>query len=131
MSWPRRQAKHVPPVIFGWTITGSPTEKPSTSGPTSSIHPAFSCPMIKGKREFPSGSMWGIQIPSTIWRSVRQTPAPPIRTTTSVDFSIFGSSTSSRLTQFPDDKSGSYLCNTCAFIINPHHSMTVKKHNKW
>ena len=33
--------------------------------------------------------------PSMMWRSVRQTPAPPMRTITSVGFSIVGSSTSS------------------------------------
>ena len=90
MSKPRRQARQVPPVIFGWTITGSPTLIPSTSLPTSSTQPAFSWPMISGRSLSPVGSVKGRQTPSTMCRSVLQTPAPPIRTMTSVDFLDLG-----------------------------------------
>ena len=61
--------------------------------------------------------MWGFQIPSMMCRSVRQTPAPPMRTITSVAFSILGSATSSIFTQLSAVICSSYLCSTCAFIF--------------
>jgi transcriptional regulator of acetoin/glycerol metabolism len=46
----------VPPLIFGWTMTGSPFFRPTTSWPMSSTQPAFSWPMINGSSDLPSGS---------------------------------------------------------------------------
>src|SRR5271170_2871951 len=57
------------------------------------------------------------QMPSTIWRSVRQTPAPPIRTTTSVGRVIFGSGTSSNFTNSLAVSFSSNAWSTAAFIF--------------
>src|ERR1700676_3339281 len=56
------------------------------------------------------------QMPSTICRSVRQTPAPPIRTITSIGREIFGSVTSSYLTNSFAVSLSSKAWSTAAFI---------------
>src|ERR1700687_5359864 len=56
------------------------------------------------------------QMPSTICRSVRQTPAPPTRTITSIGREIFGSVTSSYLTNSFAVSFSSKAWSTAAFI---------------
>ncbi len=66
-----------------YTTTGSPMDRRArrrafaASAPMASIQPATSCPRVRGR----STRDW---MPSTMWRSVWQTPAPPTRTRTSV-----------------------------------------------
>ena len=48
MSSPRRHGPHSPQVMYGWTITVSPTSTLVTAEPTSWIQPAFSCPGVYG-----------------------------------------------------------------------------------
>src|SRR5258707_9218344 len=55
-------------------------------------------------------------MPSTICRSVRQTPAPPTRTITSIGREIFGSVTSSYLTNSFAVSFSSKAWSTAAFI---------------
>src|SRR5580692_1179682 len=93
-------------------MTLSPTLTPSTPGPIASTQPAFSCPMIYGSLT----STLLRQMPSTICRSVRQTPAPPMRTITSIGREIFGSVTSSYLTNSFVDSFSSKAWSTAAFI---------------
>src|SRR3954467_11672665 len=93
-------------------MTLSPTLTPSTPGPIASTQPAFSCPMMYGSLT----STLLRQIPSTIWRSVRQTPAPPMRTITSIGREIFGSVTSSYLTHSFVVSFSSNAWSTAAFI---------------
>src|SRR5712664_3656145 len=59
------------------------------------------------------------QMPSTICRSVRQTPAPPMRTITSIGREIFGSVTSSYLTNSFAVSFSSKAWSTAAFIYLP------------
>ena len=91
MSSPARQARQRPHVITGWTMTASPGLTFRTPGPTSSTHPAFSWPRMYGS----STSTFSFQMPSMMCRSVRQRPAPPIRTMTSVGDWTSGAGTSS------------------------------------
>src|ERR1700687_1196465 len=93
-------------------MTLSPTLTPSTPGPIASTQPAFSCPMMYGSLT----STLLRQMPSTICRSVRQTPAPPIRTITSIGREIFGSVTSSYLTNSFAVSFSSKAWSTAAFI---------------
>ena len=46
MSSPRRQARHSPQVMNGWTMTVSPTSTFVTPAPTSWTQPAFSWPGV-------------------------------------------------------------------------------------
>src|SRR6266481_3267968 len=112
MSSPRRQARQCPLVTNGWQMTLSPTLTPSTPGPIASTQPAFSCPMMYGSLT----STLLRQMPSTICRSVRQTPAPPMRTITSIGREIFGSVTSSYLTNSFAVSFSSNAWSTAAFI---------------
>src|ERR1700751_3666487 len=59
------------------------------------------------------------QMPSTIWRSVRQTPAPPMRTITSEGRLIVGAATSSYLTNSFAVRFSSNARKTAAFIFAP------------
>ena len=91
MSSPARQARHSPHVMNGCTITVSPTSTLVTPEPTSCTQPAFSCPGVYGS----STPDFSAHCPSWMCRSVRHSPAAPMRTTTSSGPLIFGSSTSS------------------------------------
>src|SRR5215207_8785585 len=93
MSLPARQARHSPQVGVGCRITVSPTATLVTAEPISCTQPAFSCPIVYGSE----GPMAASHCPSMMCRSVRQTPAPPIRTTTSNGFLTTGSGTCSIL----------------------------------
>src|SRR5216684_8367131 len=112
MSLPRRHARQCPLVTSGWQMTLSPTLTPSTPGPIASTQPAFSWPMMYGRLT----STLLRQMPSTICRSVRQTPAPPTRTITSIGREIFGSVTSSYLTNSFAVSFSSKAWSTAAFI---------------
>src|SRR6202158_1798103 len=112
MSLPRRQARECPLVTSRWQMTLSPTLTPSTPGPIASTQPAFSCPMMYGSLT----STLLRQMPSTICRSVRQTPAPPTRTITSSGREIFGSVTSSYLTNSFAVSFSSNAWSTAPFI---------------
>ena len=69
----------------------SPTATLVTAEPTSCTQPAFSCPSVYGSGGAIASAHW----PSMMCRSVRQTPAPPIRTSTSNGPVTVGSGTSS------------------------------------
>src|SRR5882724_6605639 len=58
-------------------------------------------------------------MPSMMCRSVRQSPAPPIRTITSSASWTFGSGTSTSLRNSGPCTAGSYLCSRAAFIPPP------------
>src|SRR4030088_3256520 len=90
----------------------SPTLTPPAPGPIASTQPAFSCPMMYGRLT----STLLRQMPSTICRSVRQTPAPPMRTITSIGREIFGPVTSSYLTNSFAVSFSSKAWSTAAFI---------------
>src|SRR5262245_9689354 len=79
MSFPRRQAMQRPQLWGGYRITASPGATVETPSPTASTQPAFSWPRTRGIVT-PAGSI----NPSIVCRSVAQTPAPPMRTSTSV-----------------------------------------------
>ncbi len=91
MSSPRRHARHSPHEMNGCTITVSPTSTFETPDPISCTQPAFSCPGVYGSTTCDFSAHW----PSWICRSVRHSPAAPIRTITSSGPVILGSSTSS------------------------------------
>ncbi len=90
-SSPARQARQNPQVTSGCRITASPTCRCSTAEPTACTQPAFSWPSVYGSGTWVFGSHW----PSTMCRSVRHSPAPPIRTMTSNGPVTVGSGTSS------------------------------------
>ncbi len=90
-SSPRRHGRHSPHVTNECAMTVSPTSTDVTAGPTAWTHPAFSCPTMNGS----PGDVKS-HIPSSTCRSVRHTPAPPIRTMTSKGDWIVGSGTRSR-----------------------------------
>ncbi len=82
---PRRHGTQRPQLCGGNTSTASPFATVVTPAPTSSTQPAFSWPSTRGSVT-PAGSI----SPSIACRSVAQTPAPPIRTSTSVGRAISG-----------------------------------------
>ncbi len=89
-SSPERQARHSPQVISGCTITLSPSTTLVTAEPTACTQPAFSWPIVYGRRTPDFSAHW----PSRMCRSVRHTPAPPIFTTTSNGSVASGTGTS-------------------------------------
>ena len=91
MSLPDLHGPHSPHEMKGWTITVSPTSTFVTAEPISCTQPAFSWPGVYGS----STPDFSAHCPSWMWRSVRHSPAAPIRTTTSSGPVAFGSSTSS------------------------------------
>ena len=90
-SSPRRHGRQSPHVTNECAMTVSPTATDVTADPISWTHPAFSCPTMNGS----PGDVKS-HIPSRTCRSVRHTPAPPMRTMTSSGLWIVGSGTWSR-----------------------------------
>ncbi len=91
ISSPRAHAGQRPQLTTGWAMTASPGLTERTAGPASSTQPAFSCPGTYGS----STSTRSRKKPPMTWRSVRQRPAPAIRTMTSVAPPSSGAGTSS------------------------------------
>ena len=86
----------------------SPGATVDTAEPTARTQPAFSCPIVYG-RVTPDFSA---HCPSTMCRSVRHSPAPPISTSTSSGPATSGSGTSSTTGRL------SYSCSRTAFITS-------------
>ena len=99
MSLPDRQARQRPQVIAGCTITGSPTARCVTAAPVLYTQPLFSWPSVIGKLGWNAAS----SAPLRTWISVRQMPAPAIRTMTSKGSTISGSAASASTIGFPYD----------------------------
>ena len=97
MSLPDRQAGQCPQVTAGWTMTGSPTARWVTAGPTSCTQPLFSWPRVSGRVGWNASS----SSPCRMCTSVRHTPAPAMRTMTSCGSRTVGSATSVMETGLP------------------------------
>ena len=91
MSSPRRHGPHSPQAMNGWTITVSPTATFVTPG-ADLVDPAGV--LVTGRVGQDDLRLLG-PLPSWICRSVRHSPAAPIRTITSSGPTILGSSISS------------------------------------
>ena len=74
---PAAQAGHSPHDLTGSTVTGSPTDQPSTPAPSAATRPDISWPMTAGRVTRPSMSPW------KMCRSVPQMPVKATSTETS------------------------------------------------